>query len=334
MKFLVVVSLTFFRFFNPSPATNPTLIKRYACRPSLPVRLFIPRPEVEDEKTSVSSHNELRPLYFDIHGGGFAIGDATINDHFGSSWSKRTGMIVASLNYRKAPLHPFPIALHDIATVARSVIDDESLPIDKDRIIIGGYSAGGNLVLTASLLPELQGKIKAVVSYYPILDFSTRPEEKFANRLDTMKPTETLSGIAPTFNWGYVPVGQNRKDKLLSPCFAARDELPKHICMVGAQHDALCREARDMIYLVAGEKIPDSGWDEGFERDGYKWMLVKGVRHGFAETLKPRDGRSKEKVKKCDEMYASIHEWLRRKGICLMAERDTYIVQGNLERVL
>ena len=261
------------------------------------------------------SHSEdsFRPLYIDIHGGGFAIGDAEMNDHFASSWCKRTGMIVASLNYRKAPLHPFPTALHDIATAARAVIDDESLSIDESRVVIGGFSAGGNLAFAASLLSELQGMVKAVVSYYPILDFTTTPEEKFAIRLNTEKPTELMGATAPAFNWGYVRIGQDKRDKLLSPCFAAQDELPEFVCMVGAQHDALCREARDMVCSLAGEKLDDESWEEGFERENYKWILVKGVRHGFAEGLKPGNPQSAWKREKCAEVYEEVHGWLQEK---------------------
>jgi acetyl esterase/lipase len=314
VKIIVAINLTIFRILWPSPETDPTFTRKYACRPTLPVRIFLP--QIDEEKTTIDSNSDksLLPLYLDIHGGGYAIGDAAIDDVFCSKWCNRTGMIVASLNYRKTPLHPFPVAVHDIAAVAGAVIDDESLPIDKSKVIIGGFSAGGNMCLTSTLHPELQGRIKAAVSYYPVVDWSSPPHVKFATRLYTEKKNETLATIGPSLDWGYVAAGQDRKTKLLSPCYASKEELPPYICIVGAQHDMLCREARDMIYSLAGEKMPEAGWDEGFEKDNYKWMLIKSVRHGFTDDFRKQKGaRTEAKRKICDQIYADIHRWLVEK---------------------
>jgi len=136
---------------------------------------------------------------------------------------------------------------------------------------------------------------------------------KFAKRLCTEKATESIATAGPALDWGYVPAGQDRKAKLLSPCFADKEELPKWICMIGAQHDMLSREARDMIFSLAGKRVPDSGWDQGFEHGAYKWVFVKGVRHGFTDEFRKRSQNSEARRKICNDTYASIHSWLREK---------------------
>lgn len=310
VKITLAIQLAYLRAFHPRKGIKPSQVKTYSCRPSLEVRFFMPKPEI--------SGNGSPPLYITIHGGAFATCDASIDDAFCKSWSEHTGMVVASLNYRKAPIHRFPVPVLDIAAVARAVIDDIELEIDRSRVVIAGFSAGGNLALTASQLPELQGRLRAAVSYFPITDWSAPPDVKFAGRLYTERSNEPLATAGPALDWAYVPAGQDRKAKLLSPCYAAKEELPKWICMIGAQHDMLCREARDMIFSLANEKVPDYGWDKGWERGKYKWMLVMGVRHGFTDTFrrrgeKGRIAEAREKI--CDDTYASVHTWLKEKAL-------------------
>jgi acetyl esterase/lipase len=309
IKIIIAIRIAYLHFFFPTPETRPTFLRTYSCRPNLPVRVFVPESRLEGSQTPL-------PLLLDIHEGAFATSDASVDDPFCHSWCKRTGMLVVSLNYRKAPVHRFPVPVHDVAAVARAVIDDKTLNIDKTRIIISGFSAGGNLALTACQLPELKGRIKAAISYFPIVDWSASPPHKWAKRLYTENATEAINTAGHAIDWGYVPAGQDRKSALLSPCYADRDELPKYVCLIGAQHDMLCREARDMIYSLAGEKVPEheDGWNKGWERGTYKWMLAMGVKHGFTDEFRTRQGQGLEQRKKVrDETYASVHKWLEAK---------------------
>ena len=248
------------------------MVTSYTCRPTLQVRIFIP--ETKSLASDADGKNNLLPLYIHVHGGGFVVGDAAIDDNFCLKWCKRTGMIVASLNYRKPPLHPFPTAVEDVAAVARAVIDDEALPIDKTKVILAGFSAGGNLALTSALLPELRGKILSVVSFYPIVDWADNPDVKFEKRLDKERKSEPLAKFGWPLDWAYVNAGTDRRTKLLSPCYASKSELPPNICIIAAQYDMFCREARDMIYSLAEESM-NPGWEEGFEQGGYKWIYIK-----------------------------------------------------------
>lgn len=76
----------------------------------------------------------------------------------------------------------------------------------------------------------------------------------------------------------------------------------------------LCRESRDMIYSLAGEEVPESGWDQGWEKAKYKWLLAMGVRHGFTDEFRKKRGRQSEIRKQvCEATYASVHEWLETK---------------------
>lgn len=151
LKFLAYIAYNVVRLVQPPPTSiRPTLVKPYSSRPGLPTRIYYP--------PNYKSGN-LLPLYLNIHGGGFALGDTQQDDEFCTMWAKRTGMLIVSLDYSKAPLHPFPSAVHDIAAVTDAVLADASLPIDKAGVIMGGFSAGANLALCASQLPGLKGAI-------------------------------------------------------------------------------------------------------------------------------------------------------------------------------
>ncbi|OJJ43579.1 hypothetical protein ASPZODRAFT_123222 [Penicilliopsis zonata CBS 506.65] len=302
LKALAALYLLYLRLIHrPQPGTQPTLTKRYACRPSLEARIFFPR-------SYSAAQRPLLPLYLNIHGGGFALGDATVDDPFCSAWAARTGMLVVSLNYRKAPLHPFPTATLDVAEVVRGVLADASLPIDPSRIVIGGFSAGGTLALSASQLPGLKGRIKAAVVYYPIVDFSHPPDEKLAARPYTDGPSESLERTAWWLDWGYVNVGQNRRDPLLSPVYAASEELPPWIYMVGAQWDMLRLEAQQMIHALAGlEERVGAEQEEDFQVGRYKWTLARGCPHGFAHK-----SRQSEVTR---SIYEEAYQWLKQAQI-------------------
>jgi acetyl esterase/lipase len=63
------------------------------------------------------------------------------------------------------------------------MISDDTLPVDKSRIAMGEFCAGGNLSISVVQLPELRDKIKAIVAFCPILDFLITPEQKLMTRL-------------------------------------------------------------------------------------------------------------------------------------------------------
>ncbi|KAK7740622.1 hypothetical protein SLS62_011063 [Diatrype stigma] len=357
MKIIAFLGLRLIRLLRPAPPeTRPSFTRRYACRPGLEVRFFVPPPALATAGLKEKEQTRETPLYIDIHGGGFAVGDAELDDAFCSGWARRTGMLVASLSYRKAPRHPVPTAAGDVAALAAAVIADDDLPrrirIDRSRVVCGGFSAGGNLCLAASLLAPLSGKVRAAVSYYPIVDFSSPPHQKYADRLykggrraaTTTTTTsaarsveatakggaaaaagqviedefDSIATSGPCLDWGYVPVGHNRKDPVLSPRYAARrDQLPPSVCLVGAQHDMLCREAREMAHWLARRPVPARGapgWEDSWEDCGrrYKWVLAKGARHAFAEDFRrEKSARADRRREFADGIFDDVHRWLR-----------------------
>ena len=303
LKVLATVAYAVDRFLHPPPPSiYPTLVKRYPCRPALQTRIFYP-PNYKP--------GDLLPLYLSIHGGGFAVGDPQQDDEFCTMWAKRTGMLVVSLDYSKAPLHPFPIGVFDVAALANAVLEDSNLPIDKARVAMGGFSAGGNFALCASQLPGLKGTVKAALSFYPIVDWGHPPDEKLRRRPYQGGPKDSLEVPSYWFDWGYVSAGQNRHDPLLSPYYARKEDLPPWIYIIGAQWDFLRLESQKMIHELAGlEGVEDQEAD--FEKGTYKWTLARGCTHGFTHHFRQTPERKKRREEKCAPIYEEAIKWMSK----------------------
>ena len=88
-----------------------------------------------------------------FHGGGFVLGNLETADPTCRALANATGCVVVSVEYRKAPEHPFPAAVEDSYAATRWVVDNVStLKGAPERVAVGGDSAGGNLAAVVSLL--------------------------------------------------------------------------------------------------------------------------------------------------------------------------------------
>lgn len=292
---LVSVYSSLLEFRNRS---IPSQTKTYTVRPSLPLRIYLPSSYTPSPSTTL-------PLYLNIHGGGFAIGTPVLDDHFCRPLADRYNFLVVSLNYRKAPSHRFPTPVHDVAALIRAVLDDTTLPIDHSKIVLGGFSAGGNLALAVSQFPDIRARIHALVPVYPVVDFSNKYKGQFRTTKDGRK--DMLEGISSLFNWAYIPQGTDRTDSLLSPIYTSRQDLPERIFLIGAEYDYLCHEAEIMAKKLAGYK-EDERTGTKWERNGIRWKMYWDMQHGF--THAPQKGELEEERKAVmEECWQDIGEW-------------------------
>ena len=111
-----------------------------------------------------------------IHGGGYVVGRAILNDRLCGEIARELGITVVATEYRKAPEQPFPAALDD-CHAAWTWLQREaaSLGIDPARIAIGGESAGGGLAAALAQRLHDEGGIQPVgqLLFCPMLDDRT-----------------------------------------------------------------------------------------------------------------------------------------------------------------
>lgn len=107
-----------------------------------------------------------------MHGGGFRLGEATTWTGLASRLAVAAGLRVVVPDYRLAPEHPFPAALHDIAAVYRALAGEHGGPP-----LLGGDSAGGGLACSLALAARDAGvPSPGVILLSPWLDLSVTAE--------------------------------------------------------------------------------------------------------------------------------------------------------------
>jgi acetyl esterase len=88
-----------------------------------------------------------------IHGGGFIIGSVEAEHGGAAAAAISTGAVVVSVEYRLAPEHPYPAAVHDCYSALRFLAEQANeLGVDPARIAILGASAGGGRGAPTALL--------------------------------------------------------------------------------------------------------------------------------------------------------------------------------------
>lgn len=86
------------------------------------------------------------PCYFNIHGGGWVIGDLGDDESFLRTVCQSCNAIVIDVGYRLSPEYKFPVPVTDCWDAFRWAVKNASqIGIDKNRIAVGGFSAGGHI---------------------------------------------------------------------------------------------------------------------------------------------------------------------------------------------
>ena len=203
------------------------------------------------------------PLFVNIHGGGFVLGNAEMDDPFMPNMASQANVKIISIDYSLAPEFPFPKALNEChAVVKYAKTHPDELGIDPDKIAVGGHSAGGNLSAGICLMDKDSQSlgIKCLILDYPPLDVYTEA---------SLKPLPKGSlpvFICRIFDACYYNNKETRKNPLISPVFATPDDVrsfPPTLIMT-ASRDSLCDEGemfRDKL-IEAGVKVTHKRFED------------------------------------------------------------------------
>lgn len=104
------------------------------------------------------------PIYIHFHGGGFCFGTLSSEDAICSRIAINTNVVVLNVNYRHTPQYRYPTAWNDSEDALDWTDNNaDKLGGERERIVIGGISAGG--WLSASLtLTNLRREAKSRVN--------------------------------------------------------------------------------------------------------------------------------------------------------------------------
>lgn len=107
-----------------------------------------------------------------IHGGGWKNGSVDSHDGSVRMFANLSRINIVSINYRKAPEHPYPAGLNDCEAGLRWVIDEGAQHgLDTKHIMVSGESAGGNLAAALAHRAARDGiELAGQVLIYPATD--------------------------------------------------------------------------------------------------------------------------------------------------------------------
>jgi phosphinothricin tripeptide acetyl hydrolase len=217
--------------------------------------------KVEHVSAPVTPAEWLRPpsaepgrvvLY--LHGGGYVIGSPRSHRHLAAAIARAAGTSALLLDYRLAPEHPYPAAVHDATAAYRWLLDQAVAP---ERIVIAGDSAGGGLtVATLLALREARVPLPAGgVCISPWVDltcggasYATKADaDPIVRRAEIERMAQAYLGAIPP------------RTPLASPLFADLRDLPPLLIHVGGDEVLL----DDAVRLA--ERAKAAGVDASIE---------------------------------------------------------------------
>ncbi len=155
---------------------------------AIPLRLFRARD---------SSPTAYLPVLVYFHGGGWVIGDLDTHDVLCRELANAAGCAVVSVDYRLAPEHRFPRAVDDCIGATDWVWRNaEVLALDRDRIAVGGDSAGANLAAVVALAARDAGGAMALACQlliYPATDQRRQAESHRVNGEGYLLTRDTIA---------------------------------------------------------------------------------------------------------------------------------------------
>jgi acetyl esterase len=142
---------------------NRIEMRQVELSPGLPARLYTP-PRAEGPL----------PVLVYLHGGGWVAGSVATHDPFCRLLSGAAEVIIASIEYRMAPEHPYPAAIEDTVTAVQWAYQHAvEWGGDVTRLALGGDSAGANLAAVAAnhlCAADEKHPLHALLLLYPITD--------------------------------------------------------------------------------------------------------------------------------------------------------------------
>ena len=177
--------------------------------------------------------------YVHLHGGAFLMRHAAMDDFFARWVVATTGAVVVNVDYDVAPRHRYPVAQEQAHDVLRWVqAHGHERDVDGTRVVVGGFSAGGNLAASACLQVRDAGEspVRLQLLGVPSLDVSTpvKPATIPRPMID-----ERIVGLVRAT---YFKDATRRTEPYASPLLADDvSGLPPALVLT-AQHDALRAE--------------------------------------------------------------------------------------------
>jgi acetyl esterase len=221
----------------------------------LPIRIYRP--------TNSSSAPAI--IYF--HGGGWVLNFLDIYDASLARLANQSGATIISVNYQKAPEHPFPVPFDDCyATLLWAIANAADLKIDASRVGVAGDSAGANLASGVAIKARDNAiSLAFQLLIYPCNDRDFTTESYIKNATGYGLSTQAMQWF-----WEqYLQGDSHDKNPYAVPTQATSFKSLAPAIVITAQYDPL---------LSDGEKYAELLMRDGVE---VSYTEYPGMIHGF-----------------------------------------------------
>jgi acetyl esterase/lipase len=208
-----------------------------------------------------------RGVYLHLHGGGWVLGGADLQDPMLERIAGKTGLAVVSAEYRLAPEHPYPAGPDDCEAAALWLVRNAAKEFGPDRLTIGGESAGAHLsAVTIVRLRDRHGftGFRGANLVFGAFDLSMTPSQRaFGNTRLVLRAIDFHQ-----FYNAFLPMVRDRRTADVSPLYADLKALCPALFCVGTADplvdDTLFMYAR---WIAAGNEA--------------ELAIYPGAPHGF-----------------------------------------------------
>jgi acetyl esterase len=199
----------------------------------------------------IAPQREAVGAYLHIHGGGWALGAADLQDPVLAELADATGLAAVSVEYRLAPEHAYPAGPDDCEDAALWLLQDGFAELGVPPVAaIGGDSAGGHLsAVTLLRLRDrhgITGAFAAANLIHGVYDLSMTPSLRNWGERPLVLSTPVMEHFFAMFVPGMDH--EARRDRDVSPLYADLRDMPPALFSVGTQDpvldDTLFMEAR------------------------------------------------------------------------------------------
>lgn len=211
------------------------------------------------------------------HGGGFVFCNLDTHDQLCRMLCNRGRCVVVSVDYRLAPEHQFPAGLDDVWAVTQWVQDNAAeVQGDRERVAIGGDSAGGNFAAVIALRnrDDRRPRLKLQLLLYAGLDRRGGYPSLIENGKGYLLTTEMREYFARL----YLPAGTDVADWRLSPITAPSHDGVAPALVLTAQYDPLRDEGIAYVKTLEAAGVPVTH------------IHAEGMIHGFLQYAPFHDG--------------------------------------------
>jgi acetyl esterase len=214
-----------------------------------------------------------RGIYLHLHGGGWVLGGADMQDPMLERIADNTGQAVVGVEYRLAPEDPYPAGPDDCEAAAVWLVENGKKKFGTDVLTIGGESAGGHLTAVTILrMRDRHGYtgFRGANIVYGAFDLSLTPSQRQFGDIRLVLRTIDMQ----QFYNAFLPTITDRQTPDISPLYANLKKLCPALFSVGTRDalldDTLFMHAR---WVAAGNEA--------------ELAVYPGGAHGF--TLFPND---------------------------------------------